>query len=88
MTFKVLLHPKTAKSLRKLDKEVQGRIKDRIKDLKELPEREKHLRYSNFWSLRVGDYRVIYELNKERKEVIVLFIAHRKHAYDDFSKLI
>ena len=88
MTFNVLLHPKAAKSLKKLDNEVQERIKDRIKGLKELPEREKHLRYSSFWSLRAGDYRVIYDINKERKEVIVLFIAHRKHVYDDFSKLI
>jgi len=33
---------------------------------------------------RVGDYRLIYRLDK--KTIIVLFLAHRKHVYDQFLK--
>ncbi len=53
------------------------------------PEHEagKHLKYSNFWSLRIGDYRAIYEIDRERNRVIVLFIGHRKDVYEDLSKL-
>ena len=31
--------------------------------------------------LRVGDYRVVYLINKEQKTVYIICIAHRKHIY-------
>ena len=88
MTFTVLLHPKAAKELEKIEGTTKVRIVERLRDLKDNPERVgKVLKHSNFWSLRVGDYRAIYEIDRTRKQVIVLFIGHRKKVYDDFSKL-
>ena len=88
MAFAVLLHPKAAKVLRKIEKPVRSRI---IKKLGELGDRSerigKPLRYTDFWSLRVGDYRVIYEINRDKNQVVILFIGHRKKVYDDFSKM-
>jgi len=37
---------------------------------------------------RVGDYRAIYEIDDEKKTVIILFIGHRRDVYDEFSGLI
>jgi mRNA-degrading endonuclease RelE of RelBE toxin-antitoxin system len=48
----------------------------------------KALKPSGFWSLRVGDYRAIYEIDRTKKRVIVLFIGHRKRFYGDFSKML
>jgi len=88
MSFTVLLHPKAAKELEKIEDTIKARIVERLRDLKENPEKVgKVLRHSNFWSLRVGDYRAIYEIDRTRKQVIVLFVGHRKKVYDDFSKL-
>ncbi|MDI6691094.1 MAG: type II toxin-antitoxin system RelE/ParE family toxin [Candidatus Bathyarchaeota archaeon] len=88
MTFTVLLHPKAAKELEKIEDTIKARIVERLRDLKDNPERVgKILKYSNFWSLRVGDYRAIYEIDRAKKQVVVLFIGHRKKVYDDFSKL-
>ena len=88
MVFTVLLHPKAAKELEKIENATKTRIVTRLRDLKDNPERVgKVLRHSNFWSLRVGDYRAIYEIDRTRSQVIVLFIGHRKKVYDDFSKL-
>lgn len=88
MVFTVLLHPKAAKELEKIENATKTRIVTRLRDLKDNPERVgKVLRHSNFWSLRVGDYRAIYEIDRTRRQVIVLFIEHRKKVYDDFSKL-
>ncbi len=88
MVFTVLLHPKAAKELEKIENATKTRIVTRLRDLKDNPERVgKVLRHSNFWSLRVGDYRAIYEIDRTRRQVIVLFIGHRKKVYDDFSKL-
>jgi mRNA-degrading endonuclease RelE of RelBE toxin-antitoxin system len=37
--------------------------------------------------LRVGDCLAVYEVWVERRQVVVLFIGHRKNIYDDFSRL-
>jgi len=87
VSFRVLLHPKAAKSLEKLNERVGLEIKRKLMQLKGRPELGKRLRYSNFWSLRVGDYRVIYEIWRGEKQVVVLLIGHRKRIYEDFSKL-
>jgi len=88
MSFTVLLHPKAAKELEKIEDTGKARIMEKLRDLKDNPERVgKVLRHSNFWSLRVGDYRAIYEIDRTRRQVIVLFVGHRKKVYDDFSKL-
>ena len=88
MVFTVVLHPKAAKALEKIEKSIRSRIIEELRELRNRPERvEKRLKYSDFWSLRVGDYRVIYEVDRGKNQVVVLFIGHRKKVYDDFSKM-
>lgn len=88
MAFTVLLHPKAAKDLEKIEDQTRLRIKDRLKELRDNPEKiGKLLRNSDFWSLRIGDYRAIYEIDRNKKQVVVLFIGHRKKIYDDLSKI-
>lgn len=87
MSFRVLLHPKAAKFLEKLNRRVGLEIKRKLVQLEDRPELGKRLRYSNFWSLRAGGYRVIYEIWRGEKHIVVLFIGHRERVYEDFSKL-
>jgi len=87
MNYEVLLHPKAADFLKRLEEKKREEIKKKLETLKERPEAGKHLKYSSFWSLRIGDYRAIYEIDREGNKVIVLFIGHRKDVYDDLSKL-
>ena len=88
MAFTVLLHPKAAKALEKIEKPTRLRIKEKLRELRDRPERiGKPLKYTNFWSIRIGDYRAIYEINRDKSQVVVLFIGHRKKVYDDFSKI-
>jgi len=88
VVFTVLLHPKAAKALEKIEKSLKLRIVEKLRELEVSPEKVgKSLRYSDFWSLRVGDYRVIYEIDRGKSRVIVLFIGHRAKVYDDFSKM-
>ncbi|HSQ49215.1 MAG TPA: type II toxin-antitoxin system RelE/ParE family toxin [Candidatus Deferrimicrobiaceae bacterium] len=89
MTFKVLLHPKAAKELQKTETLIRTRIVESAKQLRENPDKiGKPLKQSDFWSLRVGDYRVIYELDQNRRQVVILFVGHRSKVYDDFSKML
>jgi len=88
VTFTVLLHPKAVKALKKIEEQIKLRITEKLRELKNRPERVgKRLKYSEFWSLRVGDYRAIYEIDRDKNQVIILFIGHRKKVYDDFSKM-
>ena len=89
MVFKVLLHPNAFKELAKLDAENKERIKKALRELAVDPWKVgKPLHPSDFWSIRSGDYRAIYEINAKEKQVIILFVGHRKKVYDDFSKLL
>ena len=89
MAFTILLHPKTAKELERLEDAIKTRVKEKLRELKDNPESiGKPLKPSDFWNLRIGDYRAIFEIDHAKKHVIVLFIEHRKKNYDDFSKML
>jgi mRNA interferase RelE/StbE len=87
LSFAVLLHPKAARSLRKLQPSVRNRIVEATKELAESPEKGDQLKPSQFWRLRVGDHRVIYEIDRQSSRVIVLYVGHGRNVYDEFSRL-
>ena len=88
MAFKVLLHPKAVEALEKIEKPIRLRIREKLRELEDRPERAgKPLKYTNFWTLRIGDYRAIYEIHRDKNQVVILFIGHRKKVYSDFSKI-
>lgn len=83
------MHPHAAKALQKLDEQNRARIKKVLGELTGDPyEAGEPLHPSDFWKIKAGDYRAIYEINNAKKEVIVLFVGHRKNVYDDFSKIL
>jgi len=86
--FEVFLHNKAVSGMKKAGKEDQKRIKEDLKKLEKDPYSGKKLSGCQFYKIRTGDYRSIYEINNMDKKVIVLFIGHRKNVYDNFSKFI
>jgi mRNA interferase RelE/StbE len=84
----VFLHPRAAKALERIEEPVRLRIVERLRALRDSPERVgKRLKFSDFWSVRVGDYRAVYEIDRGKNRVIVLFVGHRRKVYDDLSKM-
>ena len=89
MTFTVLLHPKAARELDRLENQTKRRVRENLKELRNNRDKiGERLRPSDFWSLRIGDYRAIYEIDSAERRVIVLFVGHRSKVYDDFSKIL
>jgi len=83
------LDSKAAKALRKLDDTNRVRMRKALGEVAVDPWKAgKPLHPSNFWGVRSGDYRAVYEINADQNQVIVLFIGHRKNVYDDFSKML
>jgi len=74
---------KAFKQLRKLDKSVQRKIIEKLDQLsgKEILLSNKRLiKFKiGFYRLRVGDYRVIYDI--DGKMITILLLGHRKEIY-------
>jgi mRNA interferase RelE/StbE len=89
VSYAVFLHPKAAKELKKLPANIRSRITERARELREHPAQVgKQLSQSDFFSLRVGDYRVIYQIDEREKQVVILFVGHRSKVYDDFTNML
>ena len=88
MNYKVLLHPKADDFLQEVDNKIEARIREKMKSLSSEPKKGKRLKHSDFWRLRIGDYRAIYEIDTKNERIVILFIGHRKDVYDEFSRLI
>ncbi|MBP7792152.1 MAG: type II toxin-antitoxin system RelE/ParE family toxin [Candidatus Goldbacteria bacterium] len=39
---------------------------------------------SNYYRIRQGDFRVVYEINDKEKAVFIIYIGHRKEIYRNF----
>jgi mRNA interferase RelE/StbE len=81
--YHVVLQTPAKLFLKKLDKHLSRRITLRLRELREDPELGKPLvgRLAGLWSLRVGQFRVLYEIRHGELVVVVIDVAHRKKAY-------
>jgi mRNA interferase RelE/StbE len=70
--------------LNKLEQDTKKRIWDKLQECKLEPFRYlKHLTEINGYKLRVGDYRVIIDVQEKIKILFVEKIGHRKNVYED-----
>jgi mRNA interferase RelE/StbE len=75
----------------KLDKAIRRRVYNKIQELKENPYRYKALSgpFKGCFSLRVGNYRVIYMPRKDIKKIFLIDVDLREKVYTrDVSALI
>jgi mRNA interferase RelE/StbE len=71
------------KDLKRLSRDVQKRIIPVLKSLATQPRPEgvKKLQGSGAYRVRCGDYRVVYDIDDQRSQVIILVVRHRSEAY-------
>ena len=85
MAFNLIWHEKVLKDLASINVEDAGRIKERIKKYLALnPEiLGKPLKgmFKGLFSYRIGDFRVIYALDRAENTIRILHVKHRKEAY-------
>jgi len=79
MTYDILFSDKSLKQLKKFEKEVQDRIIKALERIRIRPELHvTKLIGDPGYRLRVGDYRVILDIDKGKLLILVLKIGHRK----------
>ena len=83
MKYKLLIKKRAQKQLAKIAKQYQDRIINFIYLLVDdpRPPGTKKLTGRDAWRIRVGDYRIIYEINDESIEILVVSIGHRHQIY-------
>ena len=85
MSYGVEFRPAAVDELRKLDKAVAQRILRRLKWLAEnfdtLTPEALTAELKGLFKLRVGSYRVIYEINRKDRLLIVHLVGHRRGIY-------
>ncbi len=71
------------KDYKKLPREIAERVDKAIKPLADEPRPAncKKLQNSHFYRIRVGDYRILYEIKEDTVIILVLRIRHRKEVY-------
>ena len=82
--FEVVLERSAEKDLRKLSDKVHERIIESISTLADNPRPpgvKKLAGTANDWRIRVGDYRVLYEIAEAVRIVRIFRVRHRKDVY-------
>jgi mRNA interferase RelE/StbE len=83
--MQVVIDSKAAKEINKLDKQTAIRIADFLEELEKIDPRSKgkmlkgKLKY--LWRYRVGDYRILSEIQDEILIILVVRVAHRAKIY-------
>ena len=81
--YKIILERPAERFFRKLDRKEQERIAKKANELSLNPKLGKPMvgKLAGLWSLRIGDYRAIYQIRHDKLIVLVLKIGHRKNIY-------
>ena len=83
MTWSVGWSEKSARQLKKIDKQTAKKIIARVEEIRDDPFKAvKRLSNSILYGLRVGDYRVILDLKSGKLIIFVVSTAKRGRSYD------
>jgi mRNA interferase RelE/StbE len=84
LAYTIRFKPAAIRQMEKLPREVQRRLVFKIEALRDdpFPEGCKKLEaVADAWRIRVGDYRIVYQVHRGVLLVLVLTVGHRKDVY-------
>lgn len=87
MKYQIIFNKKADKQLRKIDiiqqRMIVNWIERNLENADDPKKLDKTLKgnLKNYWRYRVGDYRIIAEINDDEIEILIINIGHRKDIY-------
>jgi mRNA interferase RelE/StbE len=83
MKYQVILPKSVQKKLDRLPADIVNRVLTCLAVLERNPRPPdvKKLKGRNAWRIRVGDYRIIYEIHDRALQIILITIGHRREVY-------
>lgn len=80
--YEIVISEKALKQLKKLEKDIQERIIHALERIRIRPEAYViKLVGDPAYKLRVGDYRVLLDVDKNKLLILVIKVGHRKNIY-------
>lgn len=84
--FEVILTPEAQADIRRLDSSIQERVLDKLEWIGENVRLLRHqglqgAEWSGCFKYRLGDYRIIYQIDWETERLTVLKVGHRREVY-------
>ena len=86
MPYSIDFKPSVEKDLRSLPKAIATRILERIETLRDVPLPRQTIKLSGverLYRIRVGQYRIVYEVEMQSEQVTIYYVRHRKDVYRD-----
>lgn len=83
-SYNIIFKPSIEKDLRPLPKSVIARLLKQIEALRDDPLPGGSVKLAGaeqLYRIRVGDYRVVYGIDKEAKQVTIHYVRHRRDVY-------
>ncbi|MEK6891452.1 MAG: type II toxin-antitoxin system RelE/ParE family toxin [Nanoarchaeota archaeon] len=81
--YKLVFEKKSLQDLNKLERNIKERIWNKLQDSKEDPFRFfERLVETDGFKLRVGDWRIIADIFRDKETIVILKIGHRKNIYN------
>jgi mRNA interferase RelE/StbE len=82
--YQIVVSREVAKAMRRLPKTAQRAIVEAFVSLGEQPRAGKQLtaELAGIWSLRRGDYRILYRIDDRRRLVEIARVGHRRDVYE------
>ena len=90
MAYRIEVTPRARKDLRTLAKKERRRITEQIDALKTDPRPtgcKKLKGREDFYRIRVGDYRVVYQIEDEVLLILIVRVGDRKEIYEIIRRL-
>lgn len=84
MSYRIEVKKSAAKTLKKIPKADRKRIVDKIDNLAKSPPNPDITKMKGnnpFYKVRIGDYRIVYEIQDEVLLILIIKIGHRKDIY-------
>ncbi len=84
MSYNLLIGRNVQKVINQLPTKIYHQVKDLIADLAQTPRPLGCLKLSGeeAWRIRVGDYRVVYEVDDKKQTVSIIQVGHRRDVYN------
>ncbi|HYN20276.1 MAG TPA: type II toxin-antitoxin system RelE/ParE family toxin [Thermoanaerobaculia bacterium] len=83
MSYRLSILPRAQRELERLPSGIYERVRDAIRTLSVTPRPAgcRKLSGRDGWRIRVGDYRVIYDIDDSAQNVTILHLGHRCEVY-------
>ena len=84
VSYNVIFKPSVEKDLRSLPREMVKRVLRRIEMLRDDPSPRQSLKLSGaeqLYRIRVGEYRIVFGVDKAHVQVVIHHVRHRRDVY-------